>query len=179
MFFLQMSGIPGSGKSTLAREIAKRTNAVLIDHDVVKTAFLEKTVESNPTLAGGISYHIEWALIESNLAVGNNVILDSPCLYETMIEKGERLVDKYQCSYKYIECYLNDIDVINKRLKQREKMPSQISEVTSEQDFLITLANSQKPKHHPSLIIDTGQPLEAYIKEAMDYIVMPNAGSLI
>jgi predicted kinase len=33
-----MSGFPGSGKSTLAKQIAKRTNAVIIDHDVVKSA---------------------------------------------------------------------------------------------------------------------------------------------
>ncbi len=40
MFFVQMSGHPGSGKSTLARQIGKRTGAVIIDHDIVKSALL-------------------------------------------------------------------------------------------------------------------------------------------
>lgn len=35
-----MSGFPGSGKSTLARQIAKLTGAVIIDHDIVKSALL-------------------------------------------------------------------------------------------------------------------------------------------
>ncbi|WP_010099238.1 AAA family ATPase [Ornithinibacillus scapharcae] len=170
MFFLQMSGFPGSGKSTLAKEIARQKNAVLIDHDVVKSALLDNSMNMDSTLVGSISYHIEWALIESNLAVGNSVILDSPCLYETMIEKGECLVDKYHCKYKYIECLLNDFDEINNRLKQRDKMPSQIREVNSEENFQATLANSKKPKHHQILTINTAMPFETYIKEVMEYM---------
>lgn len=178
MFFLQMSGFPGSGKSTLAKEIARRTNAVLVDHDVVKSALLEKLGERDTTLAGGISYHVEWAMIEANLAIGNSVILDSPCLYETMIEKGEALVKKYRCNYKYIECYIDDMEIINQRLTQRERMPSQIKEITSETAFQNTLASSQKPTKHPFITIDTSQPLDTYIQQAMDYI-LPKTGSLI
>jgi predicted kinase len=56
MFFLQMSGFPGSGKSTLSRLIAKSTRAIIVDHDIVKTALLE-SVESDfdPKRVGGIS----------------------------------------------------------------------------------------------------------------------------
>lgn len=46
MFFLQMSGFPGSGKSTLARFVAQHTGAVVIDHDIVKTALMEAMNES-------------------------------------------------------------------------------------------------------------------------------------
>lgn len=57
MFFLQMSGFPGSGKSTLAREIAKRTGAVVIDHDIVKSALLNSLNNSfiDPKTAGGVA----------------------------------------------------------------------------------------------------------------------------
>lgn len=41
VFFLQMSGFPGSGKSTLSKYIAKLTGAVIVDHDVVKSALLK------------------------------------------------------------------------------------------------------------------------------------------
>jgi len=47
MFFLQMSGFPGSGKSTLAKQISKLTNAVIVDHDVSKTALLEALDDQN------------------------------------------------------------------------------------------------------------------------------------
>ncbi len=70
MFFLQMSGLPGSGKSTLSRQIAKNTGAVVIDHDIVKTALLEsleiRQIETEA--AGGISYEIEWVLIDFHLS---------------------------------------------------------------------------------------------------------------
>ncbi|HEK9101175.1 AAA family ATPase [Bacillus pfraonensis] len=70
MFFLQMSGFPGSGKSTLARRIAQNTGAIVIDHDIVKTALLEslETRQIETMAAGGISYEIEWALIDFHLS---------------------------------------------------------------------------------------------------------------
>jgi predicted kinase len=76
MFFVQMSGFPGSGKSTLARQIGKRTGAVIIDHDIIKSALLN-TIEETPIhgkQAGKISYNIDWSLIEFHLSQGHNVI---------------------------------------------------------------------------------------------------------
>jgi adenylate kinase family enzyme len=72
VFFLQMSGFPGAGKSTLAREIGKRTGAVVIDHDVVKSALLHAIDDGtiDPKLAGKISYNIDWSLIEFQLSQG-------------------------------------------------------------------------------------------------------------
>lgn len=73
MFFLQMSGFPGSGKSTLARRIAKNTGAIVIDHDIVKTTLLEslETRQIETMAAGGISYEIEWSLIDFHLSRTN------------------------------------------------------------------------------------------------------------
>ncbi len=123
MFFLQMSGFPGSGKSTLSREIAKRTEAIIIDHDVSKTALLETSAgaEMDIKTSGDISYHIDWSFIESMLSQGKNVIFDSPCLYDEMIVNGTGLAKKYQAKYKYVECFLNDFNEINTRLKNRER----------------------------------------------------------
>ncbi len=165
-----MSGFPGSGKSTLAREIAAQTVVVLVDHDVVKSALLEEMPEINPQQAGKVAYNIDWSLVDANLALGNSTILDSPCLYPVMIEKGEALADKYGAKYKYIECYLDDYDQINQRLKSRETMQSQISKVSSEVVFRSTLENSKRPLNHPFLIVDTSKPLKNYLQKAMDYI---------
>ncbi|KFN02041.1 AAA domain protein [Bacillus clarus] len=89
MFFLQMSGFPGAGKSTVSKYIAKLTGAVIVDHDIVKSVLLKslavKGIES--TTVCGVSYDIEWALIDSYLEQGHSVILDSPCLYDGMVGK--------------------------------------------------------------------------------------------
>lgn len=42
-----MSGFPGSGKSTVSKYIAKLTGAVIIDHDVLKSALLKSLKVSN------------------------------------------------------------------------------------------------------------------------------------
>ncbi|PDY48474.1 ATP-binding protein [Bacillus pseudomycoides] len=172
MFFLQMSGFPGSGKSTLSRRIAKSTGAIVIDHDIVKTALLEslETRQIETTDAGGISYEIEWALIDFHLSQGHSVILDSPCLYTEMLEKGMKLSKKYNVKYKYVECYLNNIEEINNRLKKRKRMISQIEKVESEETFKKWLDGSKRPSDFTYLIVDSGKPLEDYIDKVMVYM---------
>jgi predicted kinase len=166
-----MSGYPGSGKSTLARTIGNRTGAIVIDHDIVKTALLE-SMESNldPKATGKISYHIEWSLIDFLLSQGHSVIFDSPCFYTEMVEKGTNLAQKYKIQYKYVECYVKDMEEINKRLKQRNRMISQIQQVHSEEAFKFQIENSKRPTHFKTLIVDSSQPIENYIPKVMDYM---------
>lgn len=109
-------------------------------------------------------------MIEANLSIGNSAILDSPCLYQPIIEKGEQLAEQYNAKYKYVECYLDDFQEINHRLKQRESLPSQIKEVSSEVIFQSRLRNSKKPMNHPILVIDTKNRLDTYLQKVMDYI---------
>ncbi|MDP7978218.1 AAA family ATPase [Bacillus sp. WLY-B-L8] len=172
MFFLQMSGFPGSGKSTLSREIAKMTGAIIIDHDIVKTALLESfgVDDIDTRLAGKILYDIEWALIDFHLSQGHDVILDSPCLYVEMVEKGTAVSKKHYAKYKYVECYLNDMQEIDNRLKNRKRMISQIQHVESEELFRKWVENSKKPSDAHYLVVDSGQPLDCYINEVITYI---------
>lgn len=172
MFFVQMSGFPGSGKSTLARQIAKKTGAVIIDHDIVKSALLHSIEDASidEKLAGKISYSIDWSLVEFHLSQGKAVILDSPCLYEEMVEQGTDLSKKYKVKYKYVECYLEDSDEINFRLKNRKRMLSQIKKIYSEEAFKYTIKNSKKPLKYKYLVVDTEHPLKSYIQDVMNYI---------
>ena len=172
MFFIQMSGFPGSGKSTLALEIAKRIDCIIIDHDIIKSALLNSLDESHidGKLAGEISYNIDFSLVDFYLAQGKNVILDSPCLYEEMVEKGIDISSKYNADYKYIECYVSDFVEINNRLKKRVRKISQISEVHSEDIFLTTLNNSKKPPDKKCFIVHTTDPVHTYIEDVIAYI---------
>lgn len=174
MFFIQMSGFPGSGKSTLAKEISKITGAVIIDHDISKTALLEslQSVESNidGKITGKISYDIDWALIDSYLSQGHKVIFDSPCLYSEIVDKGISLSEKYNIKYKYIECYVQDMDEVNYRLKKRQRMLSQIEQITSKESFNKAISSSKRPQDDNYLVIDSSKPLDSYIDHAIQYI---------
>ena len=52
-----------------------------------------------------------------------------------MVEKGIELSNKHGVKYKYIECYLNDMEEINRRLQTRKRMIGQIEKVESEVGF--------------------------------------------
>lgn len=176
--FIQMSGFPGSGKSTLAREIGKRTGAVIVDHDVTKSALMEKVGNGlTHDMAGKVSYHLDWSIIESLLEQGHSVIFDSPCLYDEMVEKGSLLAEKYGIPYKYIECVVHDFTLINERLRERDRMPSQIKEVKSEEAFLKTVLNSKKPDGLPCLQIDTSSPITSYITRVIRYLENGEGGA--
>ena len=172
MFFLQMSGVPGSGKSTLARAIAKQTDAIIIDHDIVKSALLESEAAAGiaPNTAGVISYDIEWALIDFHLSQGFSVILDSPCIYTVMIEKGTALAAKHRVTYKYVECSLDDIEQIDHRLKTRQRMTSQNGHVASAEAFRKAFEGSTRPAESRYLIVDSSRPMDSYLDEVIAYI---------
>ncbi|WP_337995014.1 ATP-binding protein [Paenibacillus thermotolerans] len=169
MFFLQMSGFPGSGKSTLAKEIARRTKAVIIDHDVVKTGLLEgMDNDIDPKRAGGVAYHIEWSLIDFHLSQGHSVILDSPCLYEEMVENGTAIAEKHNVKYKYVECVLNDIHELNNRLKNRERLITQIDQVhIPEEHWQEVINRAKRPAHLECINVNTSQTLDYYLGDVL------------
>ena len=127
-----------------------------------------KGIES--TIVGGVSYDVEWVLIDSYLEQGHSVILDSPCLYEGMVEKGIKLSNKHGVKYKYIECYLNDMEEINSRLQTRKRMVSQIEKVESELAFKKWLNGSKRPLNSEYIIVNSSEPLERYAEKMMDYM---------
>jgi len=60
--FVQMSGAPGAGKTTIAGAIAGRIGAVVIDHDVTKSALLDAGVSI--AIAGRASYQVLGAVAQ-------------------------------------------------------------------------------------------------------------------
>jgi predicted kinase len=115
LLFIQMSGVPGAGKTTVAPAIAKRISAVVIDHDVTKSALLEASVPV--AIAGAASYHVLNALARHLLTQGYSVIFDSPCLYIELLERGQRVAREVGAHYRYIECVVADLDELDRRLR--------------------------------------------------------------
>ncbi len=72
---IQMSGMPGSGKSTIAKLVGQELPAVILDYDVTKTALLDQGISFGD--AGRLAYETGYAMAESILGQGANVILDS------------------------------------------------------------------------------------------------------
>ncbi|RHH68066.1 MULTISPECIES: AAA family ATPase [Vagococcus] len=171
MIFIQMSGVPGSGKSTLSKSISEYLDVVVVDHDVTKTSLMGMGNNQLSSLdIGKVSYDIDWLLIEMLLSQNKNVIFDSPCLYDEIIEKGMALSEKYRATYKYVECKNMDFNDIMQRLKSRKAKISQITKYKSYDVFYKALIGSKRPDNDNFIIVDTSQPISSYIMRVVHYI---------
>jgi len=134
-FFVQMSGAPGSGKSTLARQLAGALRercglgAVVINHDMIKSFFLDTTTTDLLDTPGNgmpfdtsakLSYRLDLVLAEDMMQQGQGVVIvDSVCNYREAIDNGLGLATRYGYGYVYLECRVDDIGVLDGRLKGR------------------------------------------------------------
>lgn len=162
LFLLQMAGAPGAGKSALARLIGRRTGAVVIDKDVLKTAALEAGVEE--AAAGGVSYQAFFALAGHLLGQGLSVVLDSPSFWEQIPAKGAEIAAGRHVPYYFIECICADRDELARRLRERPRLASNPSQETLDGGW------ETIPPQGPYLRIDTTQPIERCLALALDYL---------
>ncbi len=179
LVFVQMSGVPGAGKTTLAHAIAPPLGAVVIDHDVTKTALLGAEVPVS--LAGYASYMVLDALARHLLQQAHSVIFDSPCLYDELLMRGQQLAKEAGATYRYVECVVTDLDELDRRLRTRQRLPSQLAGVrvpptagsgkteTGDHAFREWMANMKRPAV-PYLVLDTSRALEVCSNEALAYI---------
>jgi predicted kinase len=122
---IQMSGAPGSGKSTLSKLLAPKINGVVIDYDLLKTFFLNNNIPFAES--GKLSYNFIWVLAEEMIKQGRNVIVDSPCQYTEILERGTALAEKSNYEYKYVWCRVKseDVEMLDQRIRSRAPMRSQ------------------------------------------------------
>lgn len=177
--FIQMSGAPGAGKSTIAQAIAPQIGAVIIDHDVTKSALLDADIPFGP--AGKASYFVLYALAEDLLSQGFTVIFDSPCFYDELLTRGQAIARKANAHYVYIECVLQDLNELDRRLQNRLRQRSQVAAInrspddlidgqtTNEEVFRNWITNMKRPKNN-YLLLDTSRPLKVCVAEACAYL---------
>lgn len=89
---IQMSGAPGSGKSTMARLLRPclaSAGAVVVDHDVLRSAFLASGLDF--AAAARHAYELQWTLAEDLMRQGLSVIVDSTCNFPETLACGAAL----------------------------------------------------------------------------------------
>jgi predicted kinase len=165
-FLLQMAGQPGSGKSALARLIGKRTRAVVLDKDVLKTAALDAGAADDA--AGSIAYEAFFALADHLLGQGLSVVLDSPSFWPTILTKGTAIAAERMVPYYFVECVCADRNELARRLRERARLRSNPGEEALDEPWE-TIAPAGA-----FLRIDTTQTIERCLELALDYLGQPD-----
>jgi predicted kinase len=201
---IQMSGAPGCGKSTLARLAGRRVGAVVLDHDTIKTALIDSGMPPGhgdpltdpeglggaPGGAGQAAYEIAFALANSWLTAQVSTVLDSPCYYEWLLRRGQRLAHAVGATYRYVECVNNDLAELERRLRDRPHLRSQCTglappeshgsevdggEVDGRELFRAWAAGMRRPAAG-YLRVDTGRPTRECVAAVLAYLDPPAAG---
>lgn len=126
---IQMSGAPGSGKSTVANLLAQSIDGVVINHDLIRSFFLEN--DNSFDQSAKLTYRFQWILAEDMIKQGRTVIIDSTCNYKETLDQGTALAQQYSYDYKYVECRVSDIALLEGRLRNRVSLRSQRTGVNS------------------------------------------------
>lgn len=95
--FIQMSGAPGSGKSSIAKLLGTALNAVVIDHDILRSPILDAAIPFQQ--AAKCAYDIQWTMAQNLVQQGLSVIIDSPCNFQESQDRGMAIAK--QQGYKY------------------------------------------------------------------------------
>jgi len=178
---VQMAGFPGSGKTTVARALARRIGAVVVDIDAIKSALLTAGVDFDRAGAG--AYEVSRAVARELLDQRRSAILDSPCHFEEIIERGRALATEVAVPYCFVECSLDDVDELRRRLRGRTALPSQRADIevaprgaaaaaaaTSAESVLGEWAARAKRPSGSALLLDTSRPVDWCVDEAHRYV---------
>lgn len=162
-----MKGPPGSGKSTIARELGRRLGWPVVDKDAVRDLL--------PDELGGISYEAMLALAERQLAIGLNVIADSPLGYGRAYWKARSMAMEAEARMLVLDCVCSDTAEWQRRIRDRADAglaAHHATDWTKVEAFYERTSTDPYEVDVPVLTIDTAAPFEQTIATIQDWLVL-------
>lgn len=120
---IQMAGPPGSGKSTIAAALGARYRIPVLDVDVIKSSLLEAGIAIADV--GPVAYRVLRDLAPAMAEQSGSVILDSPCHHPEVLQAGQRLGEAVGSLFVVIECWSDDLELLDRRIRTRRALRSQ------------------------------------------------------
>lgn len=165
---LILAGLPGTGKSTLARVLAERIDATILDKDAVRAAlFAAADIEystAQDDFVFGIMLQVAGYLLDRGRS--RPIILDGrPFSKRYQIEDVIRFAEGMGETWRILECVCSD-EAARRRLE--ESAGGHIHPALN-RDFNLYLSLKQQfePIVLPKSVIDTDQPLERCLEQAV------------
>lgn len=164
---IQMHGESGAGKSTVARLLGHELSAVVLDKDLLKNPGHLLGLTSD--VSGEYAYDALFALAGDILAQDYSVILDSPTFWPRIEQRGRALADEIGATWLMVEVRCDDASEHRRRLASRDALPWQPREPRS-----TPLPDGAAEPACERIVIDTLQPLDVVVAEAVDAIRVVN-----
>ena len=160
-------GLPGTGKSVVARYIAKKTNSLLLNTDVIRKKLFKKPKYSEGEK--GRVYDMLFKLAEKALKgsrkkVSKNVVLDGTFYRKILRERAKRLAEKVGSKFVLIEVVCSE-EIAKQRLEKRAGEKS-----VSDADFCVykKIKEQFEAISEKHFVIDTGKAWKEEVEKILE-----------
>ncbi|MEO9256500.1 MAG: ATP-binding protein [Tepidiformaceae bacterium] len=162
MNVVQMHGEPGSGKSTLARAMGQALPAIVIDKDSIASAMIRSGIDR--LAASGAAYEAMRGLAADFLRAGHSVVLDSPCYWPEIEERGRALAQEFGAGWAMVEvhCSVEQVECRLVARAPREGQPTNRDSVTPRQGMYSVSCER--------LVLDSTRSVAEMVEEAVTYV---------
>lgn len=166
------AGLPGAGKSSIAEVVGNRIGAPVVSVDPIESAILSAGIESDqPT--GLAAYLVAETIAEAVLAGGGSVIVDAVNAVEPAREQWVKLAARQNTPIRFLEVICSDEQLHRSRLGNRTRRLAHLSEPTwhaVEQSLDEWEAWAGSTGAVPRITLDSVQPLEANVEQALAFL---------
>ena len=167
-----MAGLPGTGKSTLARELAVRTSGRVLSKDEIRHAiFLPQEIEySSAQDDYCLQVMLETAGFLVSRSPGRTIFLDGrPFSRRYQVDNALAAAVSLQQSWRILECICSD-ETAHRRLGAGAG-----AHPAGNRDYQLYLEVKShfEAITHPKTVIDTEQPLETCVMQALAALPTP------
>lgn len=166
-----MAGLPGTGKTTLARELAARTSGRVLNKDEIRQALFSADEIEYSSRQDDFCLHVmlETAAHLSRRDPNRTIFLDGRTFSRRyQIDNVVNAACTLHQSWRIIECVCAE-EIIKQRLDQQSAMRTHPA---GNRDYTLYLEVRSRFEAItlPKTVIDTAQPLEACVQQALQAI---------